>query len=46
MTNNKQNPWGGGNNQTPPELDEVIRRKVNLGLATLNKYFCASLILY
>jgi membrane protease subunit HflK len=25
MTNNKQNPWGGGNNQTPPELDEVIR---------------------
>ncbi len=25
MTNNKKNPWGGGNNQTPPELDEVIR---------------------
>ncbi|CAB5498073.1 HflK protein [Bathymodiolus thermophilus thioautotrophic gill symbiont] len=24
MTNNKKNPWGG-DNQTPPELDEVIR---------------------
>ncbi len=24
MTDNKKNPWGG-NNQTPPELDEVIK---------------------
>ncbi len=24
MSNNKQNPWGGGN-QTPPDLDEVLK---------------------